>query len=87
MLLQQTGRGSLCRAVLCRAVQGSLVRGRYAVVSSGQELLDQLANATARYIGVDSNLSIPPNLGMRRVTVSRCVRAVDNFAGLPLHLN
>ena len=46
--------------------------GHYVTVHSGQQLLDQLANATARYIGVSSDLTVPPNLGMRRVVVSRC---------------
>lgn len=64
--------------MLRRVVQGSIMKGAYAVVSSGQELLDQLANATARYIGVDSDLSIPPNLGMRRITVGRCVCVCAN---------
>ena len=61
------------RAVPCCAVlQGSTVKGRYVTVSSGSELLDQLANSSARYIGVASDLSLPANLGMRRVVVSRC---------------
>lgn len=58
----------------CCAAQGSLVAGHYKVVNTGSELLDQLANTTARYIGVGSSLSLPANLGMRRVTVSRYVR-------------
>lgn len=49
------------------------MKGRYVTVSSGTELLDQLANSSARYIGVASDLSLPANLGMRRVVVSRCV--------------
>jgi hypothetical protein len=52
-------------------VQGSLVAGQYKIVNSGSELLDQLANATARYIGVGNSLSLPPNLGIKRITVSR----------------
>lgn len=63
----------LCCAVPCCAVQGSLVPGQYIVANNGQELLDQLANASARYIGVGNSLTLPPNLGTRRITVSRCV--------------
>lgn len=62
---------SCSRKVACCAVQGSLVAGQYKIVNSGSELLDQLANATARYIGVGNSLSLPPNLGIKRITVSR----------------
>jgi len=57
------------------ALQGSILPGRYSKVSTGQELLDQLGNSSARYIRVMSDITLPPDLGMRRITVSRLVQS------------
>ena len=48
--------------------------GSYSTVSSGTELLEQLANTSARYIRVMGDLRVPANLGYARVMVNRCVR-------------
>jgi hypothetical protein len=57
--------------VLCGVLQGSVLPGHYKTVMSGSELLEQLANSSARYIRVGSDITLPSNLGMRHTTVSR----------------
>jgi hypothetical protein len=66
--------GLVCTAVFTFCRQGSLLPGRYGQVSTGQELLDQLANGTARFIRVTGNVKVPAGLPAGRVAVNRCAR-------------
>jgi hypothetical protein len=45
----------------------------YSVVSSGQQLIEQLGNNSARYIKVVSDITLPSNLAKGAVSVERIV--------------
>eukprot|EP00878_Enallax_costatus_P007009 GHUV01007345.1.p1 GENE.GHUV01007345.1~~GHUV01007345.1.p1 ORF type:complete len:1094 (+),score=299.39 GHUV01007345.1:294-3575(+) len=54
-------------------LQGTIgLPGSYSVVTTGQQLIDQLANTTARHIRVDSDLTVPALAG-GQVAVNRIV--------------
>jgi uncharacterized membrane protein YgcG len=55
-------------------LQGSVgVPESYSIVSSGQQLIEQLANNSARYIKVVNDITLPANLPKGAVSVERIV--------------
>jgi hypothetical protein len=55
-------------------LQGSVgVPESYSIVSNGQQLIEQLANNSARYIKVVSDISLPSSLAKGAVSVERIV--------------
>jgi hypothetical protein len=53
----------------------------YSVVSSGQQLIEQLSNVSARYIKVVSDITLPSNLAKGAVSVERIVEVRGCHAG------
>jgi uncharacterized membrane protein YgcG len=55
-------------------LQGSVgVPESYSIVSTGQQLIEQLANNSARYIKVVSDITLPSSLAQGAVSVERIV--------------
>jgi hypothetical protein len=55
-------------------VQGSVgVPESYSVVSSGQQLIEQLSNNSARYIKVVNDITLPSSLAKGAVSIERIV--------------
>lgn len=57
--------------LLALCPQGAVQSGSYSLVSTGQELVDQLSNSSARYIKVVNDITLPGDLPSGAVTVNR----------------